>query len=310
MTAGARALLVGAGNWAQQFYAPLVSRASYLDSCAIWSRSTGRARDLAARFGMRVQDDLQSAAESADIVIFAVTPRAQADLAARIARPGVKFVLEKPLAPDAVECRALVEAVRAANVPVLHMLTYRFMPDFVALLEKLQSVSVRHVELSYRSSLYCDPIPGWRGPGTVLLDLGPHLLDLVSAIAGPISEVRAEYVAGHEIWCRLTHRDGATSSVLISPRDPSYSRRLMTLEVTTASGCTVTETETAFVRDARFSEYLDAALRRFCLEGNAVPGLGVDDGRLLMEVVDATQSALSTGRCVSISNQSENSEVH
>src|SRR5262245_47385153 len=65
----------------------------------------------------------------------------------------------------------------------------------------------------------------WRQRHGAILDVGPHVFDLLDAALGPVVEVRAAAASEPDLWhVILGHRNGAISSATLSMRlaiDPS-----------------------------------------------------------------------------------------
>jgi predicted dehydrogenase len=206
--------LVGAGPWARMMTGPVLAAGPQTRVSGIWSRTAGHAQELGATLGAPAHDDLDALFDGCDAVAIAVTPDAQPGLAIRAARAGKTLLLEKPLALDVAAARAIVEAIAEAGVGSLVMLTYRFDPgldDFLAESARLEPIGGRGCFISgaFLSGVFAG---GWRLERGAVLDIGPHVLDLLEAGLGEIATVEA---AGDPLgWVSVncTHASGATSS--------------------------------------------------------------------------------------------------
>ena len=206
--------LVGSGPWARMVTGPVLAAGPQTRVSGIWSRTASHAQDLAATLGVPAHDDLDALFDGCDAVAIAVTPDAQPEIAIRAARAGKTLLLEKPLAADVEQARTIVDAIGEAAVGSLLMLTYRFDPaldDFLAGAARLEPIGGRGCFIS--GAFLGGPFnTDWRLERGAVLDIGPHVLDLLEAALGRIVEVEA---AGDPLgWVSVncTHASGATSS--------------------------------------------------------------------------------------------------
>lgn len=89
--------------------------------------------DVAASARFSDWRELARAPRLADAVVIATPDREHADAAVRFAALGYHILLEKPMAPTASECEAIISAVRASGVmlAVCHVLRYTSYTDMV-----------------------------------------------------------------------------------------------------------------------------------------------------------------------------------
>src|ERR1700722_2673123 len=121
--------LVGTGHWARITHAPALASTEGIEFAAVWGRSPGAARELAAAHGAAAYADLDEFLASVDAVVFSVPPDVQSQIAVRAARLGRHLLLEKPIAFTDDEADALVEAVETAGVASVVFFTSRFQSD-------------------------------------------------------------------------------------------------------------------------------------------------------------------------------------
>lgn len=216
--------LVGAGPWARDMHAPLLSAGPETTLAGVWARRPEAAAGLAAVHGVPAFTSFDALVAEVEAVAFAVPPQVQAELAPRAARAGRHLLLEKPLAADLAGARAVVEACRAAGVVTQLMLTKRFHPDvrsFVRTVrERLPGAACAGLTACYVHGAFLDgPMATpWRLREGVLLDLGPHLVDLVEAATSPVEAV-AVGGSTHDVLAVTTHhRDGAIGQLTLSGR--------------------------------------------------------------------------------------------
>ncbi len=211
--------VVGAGPWAAMVHAPVFAAGPETRLAGIWARRPEAAEKLAGRHGAPAFDDLDALFAACDAVAFSVPPDVQVEMAMRAARAGKALLLEKPLAFSVEGAEAIAAAADAAGVPTMLMLSYRYaahVREFIARAREFPTIGARATFIG-GGFLPGSPFAmGWRLERGALLDLGPHLLDLVEAAAGPIVEVRAE---GDPLgFCALTatHASGCVSQLSLT----------------------------------------------------------------------------------------------
>ena len=212
--------LVGAGPWAAMFHAPMLAAAARLELTAVWARRGEAADQLARRFGGEPAGSFDELLDRCDAVAFAVPPAVQAALAVAAAQRGRHLLLEKPVATTLEDAERLAAAVDQAGVITQLVLTLRYRPEVRAALESVEPEVVRYVRGSYlgnsalRGSPFATP---WRReePHAALLDIGPHTVDLVEAVAGPVVELRAATTGG-VTTVSTVHEAGALGQLVLS----------------------------------------------------------------------------------------------
>ena len=178
-------------------------------------RDPGRVSAFAERFGFeRHTTDWREVVEDPDVdVICILTPNdLHAEPALAAARAGKHVVCEKPLARDAREAAAMLEAVEAAGVVACCAFNYRFVPAVRRARDLLASGelgAVRHFRGTYRQSWGDDPAAAgaWRfdqgaAGGGALGDLASHVVDLARFLVGDLASVAAEaatFAPGREV---------------------------------------------------------------------------------------------------------------
>lgn len=235
--------LVGAGPWARMWHAPMAAAGPGTELAAVWARRPEAAAEVAERYGGRPVPSFEALLEECDAVAFAVPPDVQAELAPRAAAAGRHLLLEKPLAFSVAAAERIVEAVEAAGVASMVLLRLRMDPRVEDLLARLRSEVVRGATAAYLSDAVLGDSPfatPWRVERGALLDLGPHVLDLLDAALGPVTRISA---AGDPTrWCALTteHRSEDRGAVAVGQAALSASvpgaRAGLRLEVVTESG--------------------------------------------------------------------------
>jgi predicted dehydrogenase len=194
---------------------PMLASGPQTQVTGVWSRTAANAAELAAELHVPAFDDLDALFDACEAVAIVVTPAAQPDLAIRAARAGKTLLLEKPLGEDVGNAQRIVDAVDESGVGTLVMLTYRFdpgLPPFLAEAERIQPIGGRACFIS--GAFLGGPFAhGWRLERGAVLDIGPHVLDMIEAPMGEIVAVEAAGDPHGWVSVNCTHASGATSSV-------------------------------------------------------------------------------------------------
>jgi predicted dehydrogenase len=210
--------LVGAGPWARTMHARMLAAGPETTLTAVWARRAESAREVAEPYGADVAASFDELLGRCDAVAFAVPPAAQAELAPRAARAGKALLLEKPLGPDLDGARAVADAVAEAGVVSQLVLTKRYHPATRDFLRRAADVEVTGARSCYLHGAFLggDLATAWRLEHGALLDLGPHLLDLLDTAVGPVTAVRG--TGDPRRWIELTcaHENGAISQASLS----------------------------------------------------------------------------------------------
>lgn len=210
--------LAGAGPWARAMHARMLAAGPETELTAVWARRPEAAKEVAAPYGARAVAAFDELLASCEAVAFAVPPAVQAELAPRAARAGRALLLEKPLGPDLAAARTVADAVAEAGVVSQLVLTKRYHPatrDFLRRAAGLEVTGARSCYL-HGALLGGELATAWRLEYGALLDLGPHLLDLLDEAVGPITSVRG--TGDPRRWIELTceHATGAVSQASLS----------------------------------------------------------------------------------------------
>ncbi|MFJ6567834.1 Gfo/Idh/MocA family protein [Streptomyces sp. NPDC091292] len=210
--------LVGAGPWARAAHAPMLAAGPETELSTVWARRPDAAREVAAAHGAAVADSFDELLDRCEAVAFAVPPDVQAELAVRAAKAGRALLLEKPLGLDLAQARRVAGAAGDAGVVTQLVLTNRYLPEtrrFLAAAREMDVLGARACCL-HGAFLGGDFATPWRLEHGAVLDLGPHLLDLLDASVGPIVSLRA--TGDPRRWTELTceHENGAVSQASLS----------------------------------------------------------------------------------------------
>lgn len=210
--------LVGAGPWARAMHARMLAAGPETELTAVWARRPEAAEEVARQYGARAAGSFEELLDLCDAVAFAVPPAVQAELAVHAAKAGKPMLLEKPLGADLTSARRVAEAVAEHGVVTQLVLSKRYHPVTREFLRRAQDVTVVGARSCYLHGAFLggDFATPWRLEQGALLDLGPHLLDLLDAAVGPIATIRGS--GDSRRWIELTceHTNGAISQASLS----------------------------------------------------------------------------------------------
>ena len=136
-----------------------------------------------------------------DLVDICTPPGTHAEIAQAAAAAGKAVLCEKPLALDYPQAMAATEAVEAAGVANAVGFNYRRLPAVALMRRMIADGAIGEVRLwraTWLSDEFTDPATpfDWRFDramgGTTIADLGCHLIDMATWMAGPITDVCAQ----------------------------------------------------------------------------------------------------------------------
>ncbi|MFD0690002.1 Gfo/Idh/MocA family protein [Actinomadura fibrosa] len=210
--------LVGAGPWAGMVHAPALAAGPSTRFAGVWARRPEASAELAGRHGAPSFARIEELFDACEAVAFSVPPDVQADLAARAARAGKAVLLEKPLAMDLDGARRLAGAIAEAGVASQMVFTLRYTEAARAFLARARELEPFGGYGSFVSSVlsggpFATP---WRLERGALLDLGPHIVDLLDASFGRVTGVRAQGDPLGWVGLTLEHEGGAISQASVS----------------------------------------------------------------------------------------------
>jgi len=190
--------IIGCGRVAERRVAPAIKRASGATLVGFCSRDLARAgayagRHEAPRAYATLDEVLQDDAVKA---VYLCTPnvlhatQAEACLAA-----GRHVLVEKPLAVSSEDARRLAAAARRAGrvLGVVHQ--QRFHPANLHLIRLMDDQKLgKPLIVRMQIGIWYPPTDNWRfdpamSGGGALMDLGPHAIDLMLQVGGPVAAV-------------------------------------------------------------------------------------------------------------------------
>jgi predicted dehydrogenase len=158
-----------------------------------------RAEEAAAGSGAAIEADWRALVrrDDVDAVVISTPPALHAEMATVALRAGKHVLCEKPLARSPEECRAMLDAAKAAGRLLATGFNYRFYPSVVKAREYLDAGAIGELDhvRSYTGYTAKDHTHPWLHEleamgGGALRDNGIHLLDLTRWFLGEVDEVK------------------------------------------------------------------------------------------------------------------------
>jgi len=211
--------VAGAGPWAGMLHAPMMAAGPHTTLSAVYGRRREAAVGLAAQHNAYGTDDFDAFLQHCDAVTFAVPPDVQAQLAPVAAAAGKPLLLEKPIALTLADAHAMVAAIDAAGVPTQLMLSKRYSSRIRQFLAGLKDFPVSGLRTSFVSGAFLPGSPfatPWRLREGALLDVGPHVLDLMDAAGGHIDTISFTGDPLGVLSVNTVHETGAIGQAVIS----------------------------------------------------------------------------------------------
>ncbi|MFG2843334.1 Gfo/Idh/MocA family protein [Kitasatospora sp. NPDC048296] len=186
-----RAAVVGLG-WAgrELWLARLREHEDFETVAAVDPDPASRAA-VAAATGLPVHETVDALdANSVDVAVVAVPNHLHTQVAATLLRRGIAVFLEKPVCLSSAEADALAQAERAGGM-LLAGSAAAHRGDVRELAKLLPELGrIRHIDLAWVRARGVPQAGGWftqrsKSGGGVLVDLGWHLLDVLTALVGP-----------------------------------------------------------------------------------------------------------------------------
>jgi predicted dehydrogenase len=188
--------LVGGGAIAEHGYLPAARGSKVASIAVLIDRDPERATKLAHAAGVgRVGTTLAEAVDHIDAAILATPNHLHAPMAVELLERGIPVLVEKPMALHTAECQAMLDASRAAHTSLTSGFVSRFSRAARLAKSLLESGMLGPVR-SFQAENGCEfawPVASdylfrrESAGGGVLMDLGPHVLDLLAWWLGPVA---------------------------------------------------------------------------------------------------------------------------
>lgn len=193
--------IIGCGDVTEKKSGPGFQKAAGSELVAVMRRNGALARDYAERHGVpRWYDDAAAliADPEVDAVYVATPPSSHLQYSRMAAEAGKPVYVEKPMALDAAEAEAMVDACEAAGVGLYVAYYRRGLPRFRRVAELVADGAIGRVRTV--STQYWRPpaepgTDGWRVDPSVagagyFADLASHTLDFLDYLLGPVAEAQ------------------------------------------------------------------------------------------------------------------------
>jgi predicted dehydrogenase len=196
--------VIGAGRVCEVKSAPAMQIIPNSQITAVMRRDEELAKDYANRHGIEKwynNVDLLINDPDVNAIYIATPPESHAELCLKAAKAGKPVYVEKPMARTHHEALMMVEACRAANVPLFVAYYRRALPTFLRIKELIEQGTigdVRFVNIQMvkplDSSINNPATSNWRvfpemAGGGHFYDLASHQLDYLDFLFGPITKV-------------------------------------------------------------------------------------------------------------------------
>jgi predicted dehydrogenase len=239
---------------------------------------------LARRYGVTAYPLFEEMLDACDAVAFAVPPAVQQELAGLAAERGKAALLEIPMAADLAGAEELTRTIGAAGVVSQLALTWRY----TSAVREFLGVSVprtrplggsaRLVSAAFAPGSSARP---WQIEMGVLLQFGPHLVDILDAALGRIGDVSGHGDPHGWVGLLLEHSEGRFSEASLTASANVKTARA-DLEIFGSGGEAAVECEAAAGPDAHQTMYGEFVA---AVGGGAAPELDVRRGLHLQHIV-------------------------
>ncbi len=196
--------LIGCGDISKSRVAPALRDLSNCDFVAVNRKNYELAESFAREFGARKwYKDWQELIDDSEIdAVYIATPvNLHAEQTIAAAKAGKHILCEKPMAMNADECDAMIQAAQENNVK-LGVAYYRhFYPVVNRMKELLNSKEIgKVVMMQINSSMQFNPLPGqprdWlikkeQSGGGPMMDFGCHRIEVMLNLLGSIKQVKS-----------------------------------------------------------------------------------------------------------------------
>lgn len=197
--------IIGCGDVTENKSGPAFQKVQGSRLVAVMRRNGDLAKDYAQRHGVpRWYDNAEALINDPEVdAIYVATPPAfhktYTLLGAQARKP---VYVEKPMALNFAECQEMIQACRAANVPLFVAYYRRALSRFLKIKELIDARAIG--EMRFVSMTLCRPLAPeefppdklpWRvqpeiAGGGLFVDLASHMLDFLDFVLGPIRKAQ------------------------------------------------------------------------------------------------------------------------
>ncbi|NKE59135.1 oxidoreductase [Lentzea sp. PSKA42] len=228
-----RTALVGYGLGGAAFHAPFIAATPGLELAAVVTANPRRQAEVAERYpSARLLSSLDQAWTGGfDLVVITTPNRFHATHARQVLEHGLNVVVDKPFAGSAAEARALASIASSRGLMLVPFHNRRWDGDFLTVQKLLSDQTLGAVHrFESRFERYRPEIKSsWKESGdpadlgSILFDLGTHLVDQSVALFGRPLSVHAEIAtvrpgakADDDVFLSLAHEGGVRSHLWMS----------------------------------------------------------------------------------------------
>lgn len=185
--------LIGVGRHGRRYLQHLLHDLPGVSLTAVCRKSGGE--PLTER-RIPVYDDYRAmiADRNVQAVVVVTPPSLNRDICLAAVCAGKPILIEKPLATNGIEARAMVDAANRAGIAMMTAQTLRFDPTIILMKQQVETIGLlQSARLVSHIETKPNVMVGALGPVHVgaLLEIGVHLLDLVRFVTGQeVSEVQ------------------------------------------------------------------------------------------------------------------------
>lgn len=199
------AAIIGLGWWGKNLVNAVQNKSERVRFVHGVSKEPEAVREFATAHGFRLSTGLEEALADPQVqaVVLATPHSLHADQIVQVAGAGKPVFCEKPLSLTRADAERAVAATKRARVPLGVGQNKRFWPSTRELVQMVHSGAlgrILHIEGHYSNENSSKHFSAWRAdphetPGAGMTGTGVHILDVFSALAGPVREVTAQFVA-------------------------------------------------------------------------------------------------------------------
>ena len=193
--------MIGCGNVTELKSGPAFGKIPGSELVAVMRRDGRLAEDYSKRHAVPkwyADADALIADPDVDIVYIATPVGSHLEYALKVCAAGKPCYVEKPMTRNTTEAQTMVDAFKAAKLPLFVAYYRRGMPRFLKVKELITSGAIG--KLTGVSYLRASPVREFTGElqwrykpefsgGGLIMDIGCHTLDILDFITGPLQDV-------------------------------------------------------------------------------------------------------------------------
>lgn len=191
--------VIGCGDVVEHKSGPSIQLAKGSEIVAVMRRNRAKAEEYALKHNIPIATDNAEKIlknPDIDIVYIATPPNSHHDYALAAADAGKHVLVEKPMALNAQQGQAMIEACKKAGVELFVAYYRRFYPQVEKMRELIQQGRIgKPVQAFIDIASGAPQDTGWRekpeiSSGGFFVDIGSHRLDAMVSLLGDVEEVK------------------------------------------------------------------------------------------------------------------------